>query len=226
MKKTAVITGGNKGIGKAIVTLLHSKGYQVITCGSSVARSNTSEGIISKKVDLSKEKEVLAFVDFIRKECAQVDVLVNNAGVYIPKTFVEESLEDLNLSLDINLKAPYLLTKGLMPHFNSTKAHIFNISSIVAKQAAERAASYTISKFALDAFSKVIKPVLADKNIHVCTIYPGVTFGSSWGDISTELSNKMVQTTEVAQSIWSIIQLEGNVNVDEIIINTNKNPFT
>ncbi len=149
MNKTIVVTGGTKGIGRAIVDKFAKEGFTVITC----ARKNEEvlpENVIFFKADLSKKEEVLAFADFVKNTVDKVDVLVNNTGFFLPGQIHNEEEGTLEAMIETNLYSAYHLTRALVGDMIDRRAgYIFNICSTASITAYTNGGSYCISKFAL-----------------------------------------------------------------------------
>ncbi|MCB0687628.1 MAG: SDR family oxidoreductase, partial [Saprospiraceae bacterium] len=185
----ALVTGGTKGIGLAICKILGDKGFDLITCARSQKDldqmkadfSRTSVRVSSKKVDLSDRKEVKKFAEYVRNCTPKLEILVNNAGVFFPGEILKEQEGQLEMMINTNLYSAYHLTRSLidlMP--GGDKPHIFNMCSIASKIAYPNGGSYSISKFALLGFSKVLREELKTSGIRVTSLMPGATWSDSW----------------------------------------------
>lgn len=140
MKKTVLVTGGTRGIGEAISREFAKKGYNLII---NYVKSNEKaeklkqefEKLYNIKVlpiqaDLSNEETIKEMIDVALKEFSKIDVLVNNAGIVIDKEFTDKTVEDWKQTLDINLIAPFVLTKLVGKEMMKQKSgSIINISS-------------------------------------------------------------------------------------------------
>ncbi|MDA7662723.1 SDR family oxidoreductase [Pirellulaceae bacterium] len=183
--KTALITGAGRGIGKAISQSLGRSGFHVIVAARSRSEieqlvseiesaDGTSEAI---EVDLSVRSAVHEFIEKLRDK--KVDVLVNNAGVgssQNPKPLVDFDDEFWDLTMALNVTAPYLLTKSVLPNMvESGFGRIINISSINAKVPALHGAAYTASKHAIAGLTKSTALEVAGSGVTANAICPGVT---------------------------------------------------
>jgi short-subunit dehydrogenase len=223
-----IITGGTKGIGLAIAHTFAKEGFDIAICSRSEEDLNeftktftsTYPGIqvLTKKTDMSKKDEVMAFADFIKKQWNEVDILVNNAGIFLPGEIHKEEDGKLESQIETNLYSAYYLTRALLPMMLPlNKGHIFNMCSVASIIAYPNGGSYSISKFALLGFSKVLREEMKDKGIKVTSIMPGATWSNSWAgaDLPTE---RLMQANDIAIAVMSASKMSPSAVVEEIII--------
>lgn len=224
----AVISGGTKGIGKAIIDLLSSKGVNIAVCSrneadlatlkSELLAKNSELNVLTSVTDMSIKEEVLAFGELINKEWEAVDILVNNAGLFIPGELAKEEDGALEQMINTNLYSAYHLTRTLLPKFLSQRSGtIFNMCSIASKIAYPNGGSYSISKFALLGFSKVLREELKDQGIRVTSILPGATWSNSWAGVDLP-QERLMEAEDIAKVLWNTIQLGPSAVVEEIIL--------
>lgn len=223
----AVITGGTKGIGRAIADLLASKGIDLFVCSRSESDLASMKSTIEEShnakvytavVDMSKKTEVLAFAENILKEVEQIDILINNAGLFIPGALAEEEDGALEQMINTNLYSAYHLTRALLPGMLAQRhGHIFNMCSIASKIAYPNGGSYSISKFALLGFSKVLREELKDKGIKVTSILPGATWSNSWAGVDLP-QDRLMEANDIAIATWGALQMSPSAVVEEIVI--------
>lgn len=222
----AVITGGTKGIGLAIIEELAKSGYEIITCSRNQEDINALTKRIAEEysvpihgfaVDLSDKNQVIDFSNTIKK-IGPVSVLVNNAGVFLPGEISKEAAGNLELMIETNLYSAYYLTRALLPEMVSNNAgHIFNICSIASKIAYPNGGSYSISKFALLGFSKVLREEMKPHGIKVTSILPGATWSNSWAGVDLP-EERLMQASDIAKLVSNALSLSSSANVEEIII--------
>ena len=215
--KLAVVTGGTKGIGKAIVEKFLSENYRVVTCARSIdsTGSEASERLLVKAVDMSAKIEVMAFAEFIRSIGSGVDVLVNNVGVFLPGNIVDEAEGQLEKQIETNLYSAYYLTRELLPLMNA--GFIFNICSTASIAPYANGSSYSITKYALLGFSHNLREELKDQGIRVTAILPGNTLTPSWGE--TDLpEEKFIKASDVADTVFGLTTLSSNTDVEQVLI--------
>lgn len=178
--KTILITGANGGIGLAIVELFLDNKFQVIAHYHKNRNHLDSIGhpnLTLLKADLSNQDESATLIKDAFKISDTIDILINNAGVYSPTdSFEEQTITLLEMALAVNLKAPFILSKEYLAKMkNHQYGNIINISSIGIKYGGSPiAASYTITKAALEQMTLVISKEAAKYNILVNALRVGV----------------------------------------------------
>lgn len=223
----AVVTGASKGIGLAIAEALAKEGFHLYLCSrneieiKAVAeklKADFGVNVDGYAVDLGKKEEVLQFALHLKSKTDVVNVLVNNAGIYLPGEVHQEEDGILEKLMETNLYSAYHLTRALMPVIlNSKNAHIFNMCSIASKIAYPNGGSYSISKFALLGFTKVLREELKSKGIKVTAILPGATWSESWKG-ATLPHSRLMQADDVAQTLISCLKMTPSACVEEIIL--------
>jgi 3-oxoacyl-[acyl-carrier protein] reductase len=192
MTKTALVTGGSRGIGRAIAQHLAMHGYDtaIVYVSSAAAAEETaafcrSQGVRSFAVqaDISRSPDRLRIVETLKNEFSRLDLLVNNAGV-APRQrldLLEATEESYDRVMNINLKAPYFLTQavaGWMIHEkkqgDAYQPRIVNISSISAYASSPSRGEYCLSKAALSMMTQLYADRLAEFDIPVFEIRPGI----------------------------------------------------
>lgn len=223
----AVITGGTKGIGRAIANLLASKGIDIFVCSrsqddlddmqSALQKSNNIK-VYTDVVDMADKEAVKSYAQKILQEVEQVDILINNAGMFIPGALVEEEDGALEQMINTNLYSAYHLTRALLPGMiNNGHGHIFNMCSIASKIAYPNGGSYSISKFALLGFSKVLREEMKEKGIKVTSILPGATWSNSWAGVDLP-KERLMEAEDIAIAVWGALQMSASAVVEEIVL--------
>lgn len=224
----AIITGGTKGIGLAIAEKFAEKGFNLALCSRNASdlqnskdnllKINSSINIITKVVDVSQKNEVQAFGQFCIEEFGKIDVLINNAGVYIGGELLEEDEGALEKMIETNLYSAYHLTRTIAPSMiENNGGYIINMASIASFMAYPNGGSYSISKFAMRGFSMVLREELKEKNIKVTTVMPGATWSNSWAGVELPES-RLMQAADIAASIWSLFEMSPSAVVEEVIL--------
>ncbi len=224
--KNAVITGATKGIGKAIAIKLAVSGYNIAVCARTekdlIALQKelepTGVQILTVVADCSRKADVMNFFEKAKAAFTTIDVLVNNAGVFLTGNILDEDDNTFELQQQLNLNSTYYFSKYFGKIMRSQRyGHIFNICSIASVQTIENAGSYSVTKTAMLSLNNVLRKELADYNVKVTAILPGSTLTASW-EGTTINPDKFVQPEDIANSLYSILNLSSGVNVDEITL--------
>lgn len=182
--KTAIITGGAKGIGRAIVEDLANEGYNIVLNyfhsqeqAKEVKRQLTNKGCKVEifKADVSKRREVQNLVKFAKDTYGTIDILINNAGIDQWKLFCDITDEDWNYVITNNLTSAFYMTQEVLKHMIPNKnGCIINISSIWGITGASCEVAYSVSKAGMDGLTKSLAKELAPSNIRVNSVAPGI----------------------------------------------------
>ncbi len=191
--KKAIVTGGSRGIGKAVVLELASKGCDVVfTYHSSIeaAKSVESESdkfgvkIFGLQADASKYSEAEKTINFTLEKLGGLDILVNNAGITKDNLLIRMSEKDFDEVVSANLKSVFNYTKASLKQMISQRyGRVINISSVVAITGNPGQANYVASKSGVIGFTKSTAKELASRNITVNAVAPGY--------ISTDMTEKL-----------------------------------
>jgi 3-oxoacyl-[acyl-carrier protein] reductase len=222
----AIITGATKGIGRAIAIKLAEDGYNLSICSrneselAELANSLAYTGVAIKYLatDCADKAAVYNFCNFSTSNFDHIDVLVNNAGVFVPSAFLDEDDKAFEMQLNLNLSCAYYTSKYFGKMMRSKQSgHIINICSIASKEIMENAGSYSVTKSALLSLNGVLRKELAIHNVKVTAILPGPTHTASW-EGSNIPEEKFVKPEDIASTISQLLKLNGVANVDELII--------
>ncbi|MEP1096422.1 MAG: SDR family oxidoreductase [Cyclobacteriaceae bacterium] len=226
-QRLVVVTGGSKGIGKAIVERFACEGYSVATCSrsekdldelKSEVEAKCEASIHASMADLSNKEGVEHFVEFVRLIAKPIAVLVNNSGRFIPGLVHEEKEGSLEQMIETNLYSAYYVSRGLIQAMKREKAgDIFNICSVASFMAYPNGGSYSISKFAMYGMSKALREELKEFGIRVTAVLPGAVLTDSWE--GTELpEDRFISVEDVAETIYRTHKLSSRTVVEDIII--------
>ncbi|MBE9466074.1 SDR family oxidoreductase [Dyadobacter subterraneus] len=228
MNPLVVITGGTKGIGRALIERFLAGSFDVITCArnendllslkSDMKTQFPDSEVYFQKADLSLRSELNSFIDFIKNKDRPIDVLINNTGVFIPGQIHNESEGTLEKTMETNLYSAYHLTRGIVDKMMEVKkGHIFTICSTASITAYPNGGSYCISKFALYGMTKVLREEMKPHGIKVTAVLPGATLTDSWQ--GTDLpAERFIDSKDVAETIWGAYLLSPRAVLEEILI--------
>lgn len=182
-RKSVLITGGSRGIGKEVAIQYAEHGYNVIinyvsdkTDVEELKKEFNDKGIESLivKADVSKEEEVGFLVKQAIEKFEKIDVLVNNAGITRDNLLMRMSEEEFNKVVDINLKGTFLVTKAVSKYMmKKRQGSIVNLSSVVGVSGNAGQCNYSASKAGIIGFTKSIAKELASRNIRANAVAPG-----------------------------------------------------
>lgn len=224
----AIVTGGTKGIGLALVHKFASKKFdlslcarnevELYTCVSELQTMYPSIIVKALPADLSKKEQVIKFGNWVLSQNADIDVLVNNAGSFLPGNISEEEDGVFEEMINVNLASAYHLTRLLLPKMISQKkGHIFNMCSIASLLAYPNGGSYSISKYGLKGFSDNLRQELKEKGIKVTAVMPGAVFTNSW-EGSGISRQRIMEANDIAAMIYATSKLSIQACVEEIVI--------
>ncbi|MBQ2816147.1 MAG: 3-oxoacyl-ACP reductase FabG [Clostridia bacterium] len=190
--KTVLVTGGSKGIGKAICEIFLNKGYNVAFCYSKDDEAanefaSTNNKLRCYKVDVSVKNDVEQMVADIADRFGTVDILVNNAAIGCIKLFTDMSEIEWQRILSVNLTGAFNCTSAVLPDMIRKKSgHIINISSMWGVTGASCEVAYSATKAGLIGMTKALAKEVGPSNIKVNCIAPGVIDTEMNANLSSE----------------------------------------
>jgi 3-oxoacyl-[acyl-carrier protein] reductase len=215
-EKRAIVTGGARGIGRAIVRQFIAEGANVAVFDvafpddfkSFMEEMQSSGGsIIAKTVDITDSAAVDTACDEVAAELGGIDILVNNAGITRDKLMLRMTDEDWDLVLSVNLKGAFLMTRAVFRHMmRARKGKIVNISSVVGVMGNAGQANYAASKAGMIGLTKSSAKEFAGRNINVNAIAPGY--------VETEMTH--VLSEEQRNAFLSVIPLKRGCSPEEV----------
>ncbi len=223
-----IITGATKGIGLAIAEAFAEEGANLAV--NSRTGSDLEEmvnrfksdfpkcQVLHKATDMSVKAEVMAFAEMVNESWEKVDVLINNAGVFMPGQIHLEEDGTLEKQIETNLYSAYHLTRALLPKMIAQESgHVFNICSIASFMAYPNGGSYSISKFAMLGFSKVLREEMKEKGVRVTSVMPGATWSASWEGVDLPKS-RLMPAKDIASAVLSCYKMSPSTVVEDIIL--------
>ena len=222
--KTAVVTGGTRGIGYAIARSLAHAGAAVAICGRTAdavdkavasLSQDTGAHISGMVVDIRQAEAVTRFFEFVDAQFGGPDVLVNNAGLGIFRPVAELSFEDWRTTLDTNLSGAFYCCREALPRMQGRGGgYIVNISSLAGKNPFAGGAAYNASKFGLNGFSEALMLDHRKDKIRVTYVMPGsVATEFSPGESGTEWK---IAPEDVADVVMMVLNMPARTTVSRI----------
>ncbi len=226
--KTVAISGATKGIGRALAEKFAKEGFDVAVnarnendlaaMSSKFAKDHLNIAFYTRPTDMSQKEEAQAFGKFALEKMGQIDVLINNAGFFLPGLISEEEDGNLEKQIETNLYSAYHLTRSVIEDMKAKKSgHVFNICSVASLIAYPNGGSYSISKFAMLGFSKVLREEMKPHGIRVSSIMPGAVLTDSWAAYDGP-KERLMKSTDVADLLWSIYNLSDRTVVEDVVL--------
>lgn len=230
--KTILVTGGSRGIGRAIVEKFAKEGYNV------VLNYNKSEYValdIAKqyknveifKANVSNPKDVEAMVNFAEEKFKKIDVLVNNAGISSSSLLQDLSLEEWNNLFEVNVTGTFLVTKNVLPNMISNKSgKIINISSVWGLVGASMEVAYSASKAAIIGFTKALAKEVGPSGITVNAIAPGIVMTDMVSNLTLDEFEeirkdipleRIGETSDISNTAFFLASEEANYITGQVI---------
>lgn len=227
MKCHVVVTGASRGIGFAVAHRFAQDGHHLAI----VARK--SEDLIQAKerllaagaasvhavvADLSNPEDIARSIAQIHSIFKQVHVLVNNAGLFLGGTMMEEPVGQFQHLMNTNVLSAYEMTRGLWTQLQNTpRAHVFNMCSIASITAYAAGGSYSVAKFALMGFSKSLRLEGMPFGIRVSAVLPGATLTDSWAGVDLP-KDRFMDPKDVAEAIFMAFQINEHTVMEEVLL--------
>jgi NAD(P)-dependent dehydrogenase (short-subunit alcohol dehydrogenase family) len=175
-----IVTGASSGIGLGLTQALLEQGWRVVAVSRGISKSNElkpSSELVFVSGDVGKKETAVQAVDTALRRFGRIDLLVNNAGIYIPKPFTDYTEDDYNLMMNTNVASFFYMTQQVIPQMKKQKCgHVVDISAVVADQPSSAAPAVlaVLSKSPMPAVSKALALEYAASNIRFNTVSPGV----------------------------------------------------
>lgn len=178
--KVVLVTGASEGIGAATARLLAARGAKVAVAARSIDKLNELTGelddSIAIRVDMTQSGSITAMVGAVVEHYGRIDVLVNNAGRALRARVADLDVADFQNILDLNVFGPLLAMQAVIPQMRKQGGgSIVNVSSNVSKMAIPTIGAYAATKYALNGLTMTARAELAEDNIVVTVMHPGLT---------------------------------------------------
>jgi 3-oxoacyl-[acyl-carrier protein] reductase len=179
--QVVVVTGGGRGIGRAIARAFAQEGAKVVICSRTRAELDSAAEeidelgaeVLSCETDVSDPDDVAELVDRTIERFGGVDILVNNAGVWIPGSAEDYPLSDLQTTMDVNVHGVFLCSQAVFDSMADDGGVIVNVSSVRGLEGYPRMAAYSASKFAVNGLTEALAREWQSHDIRVNAVCPG-----------------------------------------------------
>ncbi len=209
--KVAVVTGGNRGIGRGIAEALAAEGVTVALTSRSAEQADAAardigHGARGYACDVRQHEQVDALFAAVDRDLGGVDVLVNNAGVGLFAPVASMSLEDWHAVIETNVNGVFYCTRQAIPRMKQRGGgYIFNLSSLAGRNAFPNASAYCASKHALNGFSEVLFQEVRDDGIRVTYLMPG-SVATEFGRGSAAKQDWALQPEDVGEIVVDLLR--------------------
>lgn len=226
--KIILVTGGARGLGEAICRELSAAGAHVLLAdirmdlAEQAAQQMRSNGgkVDPVQLDLTDDHQIQAAVEQIKQQYGRIDVLINNAGIDKTVSIEEMTVEDWDCILAVNLRAPFLLARQVLPIMRQQgRGYIINVSSTAAKRAWPNASAYHASKWGLLGFSHALLTEARPHNIKVTALIPGGMRTPFLLDRFPEIDiNTLQDPKNVAETIRFLLSMPEETVIPEMLV--------
>ncbi|HVW86825.1 MAG TPA: SDR family oxidoreductase [Bryobacteraceae bacterium] len=231
MNKTVVVTGGTRGIGRAIAERLLKEGARVAVCGTSQKSVDTalkelshSGEIFGMVADVSKFDQVQHFLQAVEHRFEGFDVLVNNAGVGTFRPVADLSPEEWDRMIGVNLSGAFYCSREVLPIFRKRGGgDIINISSLAGKNPFAGGAGYNASKFGLNGFSEALMLDHRAEGLRVSYIMPG-SVATEFGGPSSSGADWKIAPEDIAEVVVTLLRMPKRTTVSRVEIRPSRPP--
>jgi 3-oxoacyl-[acyl-carrier protein] reductase len=226
--KVAIVTGGTRGIGRAIAERLLDDGAAVAICGRKQDDIDRAVGelkphgrVIGSVADVSKPEDVSKFFKSVDAAFHRLDILINNAGVGVFRTVAELEIDEWRRVIDINLSGVFYCSKEALSRFLSGNrgGYIINISSLAGKHPAAGGGAYNASKFGLNGFSEAMMLDHRNDDVKVSYVMPGsvaTEFGSGSG------GDWKIAPEDIAEIVAMLLRMPDRTLVSRVEVRPSK----
>ncbi len=227
-QKVIWITGASTGIGKEIANEFSKAGHIVVV---SARRKSRLVRIVSEikyadreasafVCNVMSERSIQITGKRIREKYGTIDLLINNAGVTVFKSFMETKTFDYDNVLDTNLRGAFLCIKSVLPQMiKNKKGHIINILSVAANSSFENSSVYAASKAGLLAMSNSLREEVRRYNIKVSNILPGAVETPMWDSKTRQrYKSRMMSAADIAKIVLQVYQQPRKVLIEDVIV--------
>lgn len=225
--KTALITGGNRGLGLAFARALAAEGCDVVITGrnerqlSKAAKALAPLGpsVLTHYCDVREEKSVTSLFRTVKEQFGHLDILINNAGVAHGSGQIQElSLAAWRETIDTNLTGTFLCTRAALPLMEQGGAIVNNLS-VAARNIFPGMAAYNASKFGALGFTDALRLELHERGIRVIALMPGATDTDIWKQFWPNAPReKMLRPETIADALIAALVLQESASVNELVI--------
>ncbi len=220
MARSALVTGGSRGIGLAIARMLADDGFELTIASrtaANVEQTAAELGAQGVAADVSKEEDCVRLVAEHAERYGGMDVLVNSAGIGIGGRVEDLQTKHVDLQLGVNLRGLVLVTREAIPLLKASRGHIVNLASIAGTMPTPGLSIYGASKAAVISFTRSLNDELDADGVRATALCPGFvdTDMAQWSGIP---GDQMIQPEDCAEVVRALIAMGPNARVPQVVI--------
>lgn len=223
--KIILVTGASRGIGKSCALSFAQQGNHIVLMGRDTEKLNEVAEMCHEKgsttqcisLDLSQVSDIKEKMLQIGQQHGKIDILINNAGIWLEQPFQDGDMDSWDNALDVNLKSVIHMTRYCV-NFMSEGSSIFFIASIASRKSYAGGTNYCAAKFGLMGFAGSLFEDLREKGIKVCSILPGYVNTDMHASDPQFNLGKMIQADDIAQTVQFVVSMPINVCPTEITL--------
>jgi NAD(P)-dependent dehydrogenase (short-subunit alcohol dehydrogenase family) len=231
LNKTAIVTGGTRGIGRAIAEKLLDEGARVAICGTTrkgvdeaLGRLSARGEVLGVVADVSKAAQAQALVGAAEEKFGGVDILINNAGFGVFRAVADLSPEEWERMIAVNLSGVYYCCHAVLPIFKQRQSgDIINISSLAGRNPFAGGAGYNASKFGLNGFSEAMMMDHRNDGVRVSYVMPGSVATGFGGSVETGADWK-IAPQDIAEVVVTLLRMPRRTTVSRVEIRPSRPP--
>lgn len=222
-----VITGASQGIGQAIAErFAREEGAQLALVArneeklKAVAQTCQAQGAIADvfPCDVTNDEAVERMGTAVLEQFGIPDVVVNNAGAFVPTPLSDTSATVFRQQIEVNLTSSFLVTQAFLPAMRAAKAgHFFYMASVASLRAYPGSVAYCAAKHGLLGLARVVREETKEEGLRVTNIFPGATFTPSWEGVSLP-EDRFMPASDVAQAVFDVYHLSDRTVVEELLL--------
>ena len=224
--RVIMVSGANRGIGRAIAEALYRVGYTLSLGARDPASLKPVAGkwaegrVLMERYDAEDQATHRRWVDATASRFGRIDGLVNNAGMVVRVRIEDEKDTELDRMWAVNVKAPLSMIRTALPHLRHSGAgRIVNVVSIAGKAVYNNNAGYAMTKFAAVALSHAARRAGWKDGVRCTALCPGFVATDMTADVETFPHEQMMEPGDIAEVVLTVLGLSNNASIAELVIN-------